>query len=62
MHYIDTLWIIESSLSADSISTQLIPLIDQSIDYLLVIRIASDYQGWLPKDAWEWMRQRAYSF
>lgn len=62
MHYIDTLWIIQSSLSADAISESLFPFIDQSKDYLLVIRITSEYQGYLPKDAWEWMSKHKTIF
>jgi len=60
MHYIDNVWIIESSYDADKISQDLLPLIDQKDDYLLVIKIASDYQGWLPKDAWDWMKERYF--
>jgi hypothetical protein len=27
-------------------------------DYLLVVRVTRPYQGWLPKDAWEWVNSR----
>lgn len=60
MHYIDNVWIIESTNDANTIYNDIFPLIDQQKDYILVLKIASDYQGWLPKDAWDWMNKRLF--
>lgn len=55
-HYLESTWIVKNtSMSADSISNKLLPHIKQG-DRLLVIKIdTSDKQGWLPKDAWDWL-------
>jgi len=60
MHYIDNFWIIDSSKYANDISKDLLPLIDQKNDYILIIQISRDYQGWLPKEAWSWINERIY--
>jgi len=58
-HYIDSTWIVETSLSADSYAKLLIPHIF-STDQLLVAKLNGQYQGWLPEDAWKWLNQRIY--
>lgn len=60
MHYIDNVWIIESTKDAQQISNDLLPFIDQEKDFILVIQIAKNYQGWLPKEAWNWMNERNF--
>jgi hypothetical protein len=37
------------------------PPVDK-IDFVLVVRVTNDTQGWLLKEAWDWINQRAYSF
>ena len=57
-HYLETAWIVESSRTSDQISTQLSSYIDKGQDFLLVIKIdASQKQGWLPKEAWDWLNK-----
>lgn len=55
-HYLESTWVIKgTSMSADAISNKLLPHIRQG-DRLLVIKIDTvDKQGWLPKDAWNWL-------
>ena len=55
-HYLESTWIIKTTqLSANEISSKLVPHIKQG-DRLLVIEIdTSNKQGWLPKDAWDWL-------
>ncbi len=55
-HYLESTWIVKNTnLSADDISSKLLPYIKQG-DRLLVIKIdTSNKQGWLPKDAWDWL-------
>ena len=52
-HYLDNVWIVATSDNVDTFAKKLYPHMTQS-DYLLVIRLAKEYQGWLPEDAWEW--------
>lgn len=54
-HYLDSTWIIATNENASQIWTRLANHIDKN-DYLLVIEVVDNVQGWLPKDAWQWIR------
>ncbi len=58
-HYFDTMWIIESTLGATAFAQSLYPFIETT-DHLFVVRLAKEYNGWLPKEAWEWLSARHY--
>jgi len=58
-HYIDTAWIVQTNLTPDQFAHKLYPFIEKP-DYLLVVRIHSEHQGWLPKDAWDWLNTLTY--
>jgi hypothetical protein len=58
-HYIDSAWVVETILTADQFAHKLYPFIEQP-DYLLVVRIINDHQGWLPKEAWDWLNSIHY--
>ncbi len=58
-HYIDTVWIVETTLTADQFAHKLYPFIEKP-DYLLVVRIMNEHQGWLPKEAWDWINSLNY--
>ena len=62
MHYIDSAWIVSpsASLTAQQIYDELLPFIDETDDYLLIIQVMDKYQGWLPPDAWDWMHKRTF--
>ncbi len=54
-HYLESTWIIKADDDANSISSKLVPYLKQG-DRLLVVEIVStNKQGWLPKDAWDWL-------
>ena len=53
-HYLDSCWLLKTKLSAQQWFDKLKPHIDED-DYLLVIDVGKDRQGWLTKDAWEWI-------
>ena len=57
MHYIDSDWIISvtQQTKAEDIFAGLQPYINSQKDYILVIEVKNNYQGLLPKDAWDWM-------
>lgn len=57
MHYIETLWIIKSEDSAQSIYEVLVPFIDKKTDYILVYELGDSGQGWFPKRAWDWIKE-----
>lgn len=60
MHYIDNVWIVETTSDVEKITEDILPLIDQHSDFILVIKLAPNYQGWLPKETWDWMNARQY--
>ena len=63
-HYLDSTWLVDTNQSASQIWENLKSCVDDN-DNVLIIRITSDYKGWLPKKAWDWLneqRAHAYSF
>jgi len=58
-HYLDDVWIVETTDSADELAKKLYPLILRN-DHLLVVRLVKEYQGWLPKEAWDWLNERIF--
>ena len=60
-HYIENTWIVNTSWdNADALSTKLRPYINDNYR-LLVVKITSEHQGWLPTDAWKWLLERDYT-
>ena len=55
-HYLESTWIIKSDMSATDIANALHKKMDSN-DYLLIVDITNkDKDGWLPKKAWDWIR------
>jgi hypothetical protein len=55
-HYLDSTWLVDTDYSAESIYARLKPHLDDN-DRVLVVRVGSESQGWLPQKAWDWIRQ-----
>ncbi|GEN80219.1 hypothetical protein [Actinotalea fermentans] len=54
-HYLDSTWIVVSSLSPSQAFDRLKPSMDAS-DRMLVLDITKDtYSGWLTQAAWDWL-------
>ena len=51
---------IVTSETPDQIWNRLEPHIDKN-DYLLIIEVRDNVQGWLPKDAWGWIYENVPS-
>lgn len=58
-HYIDSTWIVATHYSPDEFANILYPHINPD-DRLLVVKITSEQQGWLPVEAWKWLTDRIY--
>lgn len=56
-HYLGSTWLVDTSLTAEGIWQRLAPHVDQN-DRVLVIGVTGDYQGWLTKEAWDWINGR----
>lgn len=53
--YMNTTWLLATSLPIEEVSRRLITHISQATDRLLVTRLVLPYQGWLPTEAWAWV-------
>ena len=56
-HYLGSTWLVDTSLDASGIWRRLAAHVDRN-DWVLVIGVTQDSQGWLPKEAWEWINSR----
>ena len=62
MHYLDNTWLVAaSSENADVLYSRLAQHL-RDTDFILVVQVApsAELQGWLPKDAWEWIENHRY--
>lgn len=54
-HYLESTWLLKTSLSASQIFERLRPYLDAN-DLILIVRVLpNDKSGWLPQDAWNWI-------
>lgn len=56
-HFIESTWLIETNETAEELSERLSPFLHRD-DFLLIIQAVQPYQGWLPKEAWDWIQER----
>jgi hypothetical protein len=57
-HYLDSTWIVRTSSTIDAVTNKIRSVIDAN-DHFIVIDITGDsMNGWLPKDAWDWLQAR----
>src|SRR5260370_12564296 len=58
-HFFDKTWLIQTNQTADDIYNQLASFINND-ERLLILEVkpGAMYQGWLPQEAWDWIRQR----
>ena len=53
-HYLDSTWIVVTQETSQEIWNRLATHIDKN-DYLMIIEVKDNVQGWLPKEAWDWI-------
>lgn len=58
-HYLGSTWLVDTNLNAKGIWDRLSPYVDKN-DNMFIVSITRDYNGWLPKAAWDWINQRAH--
>lgn len=56
-HYLGSTWLVDTQLNAQTIWSRIAPHVDKN-DFFLVIRVSQDYEGWLPQEAWDWIKSR----
>ncbi|MBU3146838.1 hypothetical protein [Clostridium sp. CF012] len=58
-HYLDSTWIIKSNLTVDQVQEKIKLETDEN-DHFLVIEVKNNKQGWLPKDAWDYLNNNIF--
>lgn len=53
-HYPESAWLIKTEENPDQIWSRIQNYIDQK-DFILIIEVRNNCQGWLPKEAWDWI-------
>lgn len=53
-HYLESSWIVITEESPQQIWDRLGSHLDNN-DFMLIIEVRCNVQGWLPKDAWDWI-------
>jgi hypothetical protein len=57
-HFIAQTTIVASGFTAAELANKLNPHIDPQVDHLLVVEIKPhEFEGWLPREAWDWLHQ-----
>ena len=57
MHYIDSTWFIATIDSPVEMRTAIEPFKD-IVQRFLVMEASQHYSGWMPREAWEWLRKQ----
>lgn len=57
-HYLEKVWIIATEKSLEEWKIAVRNKIDDSDSFLIVDITGMDRNGWLPKRAWSWLRER----
>lgn len=55
-HYLDSTWLVATSETASQLYNRLLQHLDKG-DSILIIEAGKNIQGWLPQEAWDWIRQ-----
>lgn len=60
-HYLDSTWLVSTSLSPQDAWECLSKKVDKS-DRVLIMRVTNSpaYSGWLTQEAWDWLGERVY--
>lgn len=61
-HYLDDTWLVSTDETAQQLWNRLAKKFRTS-DHVIVIEITKNHtrQGWLPKEAWEWIRNQEWN-
>lgn len=57
-HYLTDTWLVKTAWDTDALGRHLLKFITAN-DRLLVIEVKGIGQGWLPNDAWDWIRKNS---
>jgi hypothetical protein len=54
-HYMSSTWLLSTTKTIQEVFDAIHPHLDKQ-DFVFVCELAANYQGWLPKPAWDWIR------
>ena len=54
-HYMTSTWLLSTTKNPQQVFDAIHPHLDTQ-DFLLVCELSANYQGWLPKQAWDWVK------
>jgi hypothetical protein len=55
-HYLKSTWLIDTQKTPEQVAEAINPYLGED-DNLLVAEMGTNYQGWLPSKAWDWIRR-----
>lgn len=55
-HYLESTWLIATSENATQVHKRLRSHLDTG-DNILIIQAGNNIQGWLPEEAWKWIKR-----
>jgi len=59
MHYFDSCWLIATNEDVTQLYNRLKPFfLDSDLFLIVEIKQSSAYYGWLPQEAWDWMKDK----
>lgn len=56
-HLLGSTWLLYTSETPDEIWLRLSPHVDKD-DFMLIVQIVNNKQGWLSQAAWKWLNER----
>lgn len=59
-HFLESTWLIITDETAQQVWQRIGSQIDKN-DFMLIIEVRNNKEGWLPKDAWDWINQHVPS-
>lgn len=59
-HYLESTWIVVFDDAVKELREKLDPHLNDG-DRLLIISVGPDYAGWLPDEAWDWIKRNVNS-
>ncbi len=57
-HYLDSTWIVITNEDPSQLWNRLNNHIDKN-DYILIIEVKNNTQGWMTEEAWKWIKDNA---
>ncbi len=55
-HYLKSTWLIKTAETADQLWNRISSYLDKD-DSVLIIEVRNNKQGWLSKEAWDWINR-----